>query len=63
MLKLRFILHILIIFLSSLKICFAQEVSSSNSKNYETKTIKKNNEIEIRLIPKKPPTKPLIKLP
>lgn len=57
MLKLNFILHILIIFLSSLKICFAQEISSSNSKNYETKTTKKNNEIEIRLIPKKSPPK------
>ena len=57
MLKLKFILHILIIFLSSLKICFAQEISSSSSKNYETKTIKKNNEIEIRLIPKNPPPK------
>ena len=57
MLKLKFILHILIIFLSSLKICFAQEISSSNSKSYETKTIKKNNEIEIRLIPKNLPPK------
>jgi hypothetical protein len=36
---------------------FAQEISSSNSKNYEAKTIKKNNEIEIRLIPKNPPPK------
>ncbi len=35
----------------------AQDYSSSNSKNYETKTIKKNNEIEIRLIPKNPPAK------
>jgi hypothetical protein len=35
----------------------AQEISSSNSKNYETKTIKKDNEIEIRLIPKNPPPK------
>lgn len=45
----------LIIFIA--KPSLAQEISSSNSKNYETKTIKKDNEIEIRLIPKNPPPK------
>ena len=41
----------------SIKTAWTQEISSSNSKNYETKTIKKDNEIEIRLIPKNPPPK------
>ena len=45
----------LIIFIA--KPSFAQEISSSNSKSYEAKTIKKDNEIEIRLIPKNPPPK------
>ena len=45
----------LILFIS--KPSIAQEISSSNSKNYEAKTIKKDNEIEIRLIPKNPPAK------
>jgi len=46
-------IFLLIIFIA--KSSLAQEISSSNSKNYEAKTIKKNNEIEIRLIPKNPP--------
>ena len=45
----------LIIFIA--KPSLAQEISSSNSKSYEAKTIKKDNEIEIRLIPKNPPPK------
>ena len=48
-------IFLLIIFIA--KPSLAQEISSSNSKNYETKTIKKDNEIEIRLIPKNPPPK------
>jgi hypothetical protein len=48
-------IFLLIIFIA--KSSLAQEISSSNSKNYETKTIKKDNEIEIRLIPKNPPPK------
>ena len=39
----------------SIEPSLAQEISSTNSKTYETKTIKKDNEIEIRLIPKNPP--------
>ena len=57
MIKLKFIFTILITFLLPLKMSLAQDFPSSNSKNYETKTIKKNNEIEIRLIPKNPPAK------
>jgi len=48
-------IFLLIIFIA--KPSLAQEISSSNSKSYEAKTIKKDNEIEIRLIPKNPPPK------
>ena len=53
--KLNIFFNIFLINLLLIKPSFAQEISSSNSKNYETKTVKKNNEIEIRLIPKNPP--------
>ena len=55
MMKLNIFFNIFLINLLLIKPSFAQEISSTNSKNYETKTIKKNNEIEIRLIPKNPP--------
>lgn len=55
--KLQIFFNIFLIILLTIKIAWAQEISSSNSKNYETKTIKKDNEIEIRLIPKNPPPK------
>ena len=45
----------LIIFIT--KSSLSQEISSTNSKSYEAKTIRKDNEIEIRLIPKNPPKK------
>ncbi len=53
--KLNIFFNIFLINLLLIKPSFAQEISSSNSKTYETKTIKKDNEIEIRLIPKNPP--------
>jgi len=55
--KLNIFFNIFLINLLLIKPSFAQEISSSNSKTYETKTIKKDNEIEIRLIPKNPPVK------
>ncbi len=48
-------IFLLIIFIT--KSSLAQEISSTNSKSYEAKTIRKDNEIEIRLIPKNPPPK------
>ncbi len=39
------------------KLSFAEEISATSSKNYEAQTIKKDNEIEIRLVPKNPPPK------
>ena len=48
-------IFLLIIFIT--KSSLAQEISSTNSKSYEAKTIRKDNEIEIRLIPKNPPKK------
>ena len=53
--KLKIFIKIFLLILFTSKPSFAQEISSSNSKNYETKTVKKDNEIEIRLIPKNPP--------
>jgi hypothetical protein len=53
--RLSIFFNIFLINLLLIKPSLAQEISSSNSKTYETKTIKKNNEIEIRLIPKNPP--------
>ena len=53
--KLNIFFNIFLINLLLIKPSFAQEISSTNSKNYETKTVKKDNEIEIRLIPKNPP--------
>jgi hypothetical protein len=53
--RLSIFFNIFLINLLLIKPSLAQEISSSNSKNYEAKTIKKNNEIEIRLIPKNPP--------
>jgi hypothetical protein len=53
--RLSIFFNIFLINLLLIEPSLAQEISSSNSKNYETKTIKKNNEIEIRLIPKNPP--------
>ena len=55
MMKLNIFFNIFLINLLFIKPSFAQEISSTNSKNYETKTVKKDNEIEIRLIPKNPP--------
>jgi hypothetical protein len=55
--KLKFFIKIFLLILFISKPSVAQEISSSNSKNYEAKTIKKDNEIEIRLIPKNPPPK------
>ena len=55
--KLNIFFNIFLINLLLIKPSFAQEISSTNSKNYETKTVKKDNEIEIRLIPKNPPEK------
>jgi hypothetical protein len=55
--RLSIFFNIFLINLLLIKPSLAQEISSSNSKNYEAKTIKKNNEIEIRLIPKNPPVK------
>jgi len=49
-------LKIFLLILFSIKVSFAEEISSTNSKNYETKTTKNNNQIEIRLIPKNPPS-------
>jgi len=53
--KLNIFFNIFLINLLLIKSSFAQEISSTNSKTYEAKTIKKDNEIEIRLIPKNPP--------
>jgi hypothetical protein len=53
--KSNIFLYIFLINLLFIRTSFAQEISSTNSKNYETKTVKKDNEIEIRLIPKNPP--------
>lgn len=53
--KLNIFFNIFLINLLLIKSPFAQEISSTNSKTYEAKTIKKDNEIEIRLIPKNPP--------
>jgi hypothetical protein len=55
--KFKIFIKIFLLISLSIKTALAQEISSSNSKNYETKTIKKDNEIEIRLIPKNPPPK------
>ena len=55
--KLNIFFNIFLINLLLIKSPFAQEISSTNSKTYEAKTIKKDNEIEIRLIPKNPPVK------
>ena len=55
MMKLNIFFNIFLINLLFIKPSFAQEISTTNSKNYETKTVKKDNEIEIRLIPKNPP--------
>ena len=53
--KLNIFFNIFLINLLLIKPSFAQEISPTNSKTYETKTIKRDNEIEIRLIPKNPP--------
>ena len=53
--KLNIFFNIFLINLLFIKPSFAQEIPSTNSKTYEAKTIKKDNEIEIRLIPKNPP--------
>ena len=55
--KLNIFFNIFLINLLFIKPSFAQEIPSTNSKTYEAKTIKKDNEIEIRLIPKNPPVK------
>lgn len=55
--KLPIFFNIFLLISLSIKTAWAQEISSSNSKSYEAKTIKKDNEIEIRLIPKNPPPK------
>ncbi len=55
--KLNIFFNIFLINLLFIKPSFAQEIPSINSKTYEAKTIKKDNEIEIRLIPKNPPVK------
>ena len=55
--KLKIFIKIFLLILFSTKPSFSQEISSTNSKSYEAKTIKKDNEIEIRLIPKNPPAK------
>jgi hypothetical protein len=55
--KLKIFIKIFCLIILITKPSFAQEISSSNSKSYEAKTIKKDNEIEIRLIPKNPPAK------
>ena len=49
-------IKIFLLILLSTKPTFAQETPSTNSKNYETETIKKDNQIEIRLKPKNPPS-------
>ena len=54
--KIKNFIKIFLLILFSIKVSFAQEISSTNSKNYETKTTKNNNQIEIRLIPKNPPS-------
>jgi hypothetical protein len=56
--KIKNFIKIFLLILFSIKESFAQEISSTNSKNYETKTTKNNNQIEIRLIPKNPPSPP-----
>ena len=53
--KLNIFFNIFLINLLFIKASFSQEISTTNSKNYETKPVKKDNEIEIRLIPKNPP--------
>ena len=55
--KLPIFFNIFLLISLSIKTAWAQEISSSNSKNYEAQTVKKDNEIEIRLIPKNPPPK------
>jgi hypothetical protein len=55
--KFKFFIKIFLLIFLITKPSFAEEISSSNSKSYEAKTIKKDNEIEIRLIPKNPPPK------
>ena len=55
--KLPIFFNIFLLISLSIKTAWAQEISSTNSKSYEAKTIKKDNEIEIRLIPKNPPPK------
>jgi hypothetical protein len=55
--KLTIFFNIFLLISLSIKTAWAQEISSTNSKSYEAKTIKKDNEIEIRLIPKNPPPK------
>ena len=55
--KLNIFFNIFLINLLFIKPSFAQEIPSTNSKTYEAKTIKKDNEIEIRLIPKNHPVK------
>lgn len=55
--KLPIFFNIFLLISLSIKTAWALEISSSNSKSYEAKTIKKDNEIEIRLIPKNPPPK------
>lgn len=55
--KLKIFIKIFLLILFTTKPSFAQEISPTNSKSYEAKTIKKDNEIEIRLIPKNPPKK------
>ena len=55
--KLPIFFNIFLLISLSIKTTWAQEISSTNSKSYEAKTVKKDNEIEIRLIPKNPPPK------
>ena len=55
--KLKIFIKIFLLIIFIAKPSLAQEISSTNSKSYEAKTIKKDNEIEIRLIPKNPPPK------
>ena len=55
--KLPIFFNIFLLISLSIKNTWAQEISSPNSKNYEAQTVKKDNEIEIRLIPKNPPPK------
>ena len=55
--KAQIFTYIFLLILLIIKTSSAQEISPANSKSYEAKTIKKDNEIEIRLIPKNPPQK------